>query len=191
MRCTRFGLLTLTLTVTLGLSAADLPQFQYLVLATSRTSTMQKEMNEAADKGYVFSHVMGGDTAFGGSEAVVVMMRDPTMEGLRTYRLLATNRTSTMQKELQQAGEQGFEYRGQTVFNSAFGGAEVCVILQRDRDSPARRIEYKLLATRKTSTMQKELQQAGAAGFQLKGMAVGETSFGGDEVVCILERRAE
>ena len=35
--------------------------------------------------------------------------------------------------------------------------------------------------------MQNELQEAGANGFTLVGMTVGQTSFGGDEVVAILK----
>ena len=35
------------------------------------------------------------------------------------YRVLATNKTSTMQKEMQDAGDAGFEYRGQSVFKRA------------------------------------------------------------------------
>ena len=63
------------------------------------------------------------------------------------------------------------------------------VILERDRDDPdPGRYEYLLLATSRTSTMQNELQEAGANGFTLVGMTVGQTSFGGDEVVAILKR---
>ena len=81
------------------------------------------------------------------------------------YRLLATNKTSTMQKEMQEAGDAGFEYRGQTVFKSRFGGKEVVVILERDKDVKAvGGFEYKLMATKKTSTLQKELGEAGEAG---------------------------
>jgi hypothetical protein len=36
--------------------------------------------------------------------------------------------------------------------------------------------------------MQEELREAGANGFSLVGMTVGETSFGGDEVVAILRK---
>jgi hypothetical protein len=93
-----------------------------------------------------------------------------------------------MQKEMQQAGDEGFEYRGQTVFESAFGGREVCVILERDPSQPPRRFEYKLLATQRTSTMEKELREVGAQGFELLGMTVGKTAMGGNEIVCILRR---
>jgi hypothetical protein len=164
--------------------------YSYRVLATQKTSTMEKEMNEAADAGYIFSATMGGETAFGGNEAVVVMIKDPTKstDKKRIYKLLATSKTSTMQKEMQQFGDEGYEYRGQTVFKSTFGGKEVCVIMERDTAQAVKRIQYKLLATSKTSTMQKELQEAGGAGCYLVGMTVAKTAFGGDELVCILRK---
>lgn len=164
------------------------PPFEYRVLAASKTSTMQKEMQEAAEAGFRFGDVMGGDTAFGGSEVVVVMVRDGSA-GRFDYRLLATSKTSTMQKEMQEGGDAGFEYRGQTVFKSAFGGKEVVAILERVPDAKvASRYEYRLIATKKTSTMQKELQEAGAEGFGFVGMTVAKTLVGGDEVVAILRR---
>ena len=48
---------------------------EYRVLATSRTSTMERELNEAAEEDFRFQAVMGGNTAFGGSEAVVIVSR--------------------------------------------------------------------------------------------------------------------
>ena len=99
------------------------------------------------------------------------------------YRVLATNK-----KELQEAGDAGFEYKGQTVFSSTFGGKEVVVILEKDRESAAAQWEYKLLATSRTSTMQKELSEAGAQGFAFVGVTVAETALGGKEVVSILRR---
>jgi hypothetical protein len=166
-------------------SAADPDQYSYRLLATSKTSTMEKEMNEAAAGGYVFASVMGGDTALGGKEAVVVMQRPSSGEATARYKLLATSKTSTMEKELNEAGVEGFEYRGQTVFASAFGGNEVVTILERNANSP-HPITYRLLATSKTSTMQKELDEAGKDGFRLLGMTVSKTAFRGSEVVCIL-----
>lgn len=102
------------------------------VLATNRTSTLQKEMNEAADAGYRFAAVMGGDTSFGGSEAVVIMTRTSDSRPAFAYKVLATSKTGTMQKELQDAGNAGFEYKGQTSYKTAFGGKEVVVLLERD-----------------------------------------------------------
>ena len=160
------------------------------VLATAKTSTMEKEMNEAAEAGFRFAAVMGGDTAFGGSEVVVVMTRTPDQPRVQ-YRLLATGKTSTMEKELQQAGDAGFEYRGQTVFKSTFGGKEVAVILERDKSAEPVRYRYHVLATNKTSTMEKELRESTAAGYEFVGMTVGKTLIGGEEVVSILRKKAE
>jgi hypothetical protein len=165
---------------------------EYRVLATNKTSTMQKEMNAAADAGYRYGGAMGGETSFGGSEVVIIMSKLSEARPRYEYRLLATNKTSTMQRELQEAGDAGFEYKGQTVFKSTFGGKEVVVVLERDRQSTAKgRYEYRLLATKKTSTMQKELSEAGGDGFEFVGVTVAETIVGGSEVVAILRRKAE
>jgi hypothetical protein len=171
-------------------TAARQARIEYRLLATNKTSTMQKEMNQAADAGYRFGGVMGGETAFGGNEVVVIMYKDSSRESRQKfeYKLLATSKTSTMQKELQQAADAGFEYQGQTVFSSTFGGKEVAVILERDPEIRVALWDYKLLATKKTSTMDKELNEAGAAGYQFVGVTVGETLIGGKEVVSILRR---
>ena len=161
---------------------------EHRVLATSKTSTMEKELNEAAEAGFRFQAVMGGDTAFGGSEVVVVMSRGAEATGRYAYRLLATARTSTMQKELQQAADAGYHYRGQTVFETATGGDEVVVILERDEADRSRTFEYKLFATSKTSTLQKELLEAGRAGYEVVGLTVSKTPFGGSELVAITRK---
>lgn len=165
-------------------------RYEYKLLATSKTSTMEKELNEAAEAGFRFEGVMGGDTSFGGKEVVCVLGR-PSVSAPSTrfhYKLLATNKTSTMQKEMAQAAEEGFLYRGQTVTETLFGGKETVIIMERDREIEGPRFEYKLLATNKTSTMQKELSEAGDASFVFKGVTVGKTAFGGSEIVVITER---
>ncbi len=185
---------TLTFLIPLVFSAvatgAQSGELQYRVLATKKTSTMEKELNELAGSGFRLRDVMGGETAFGGKETIVVMTRpaDAPAQRLFEYRLLATSKTSTMQQELQAAADLGFDYAGQTVFETSFGGEEVVVILERDLQKPVISQEYKLLATSKTSTMEKELGQTGKDGFILVGLTVGKTKFGGRELVSILKR---
>jgi hypothetical protein len=168
---------------------AGAQQFEYKLLAANRTTTMEKEMNEAAGEGYSFREVISGETAFGGDEALVVMARevDAKHSPRYEYRLLATAKTSTMQKELQAAGDEGFEHCGQSVFKKTFG-VEVMVILERDREAKLKLWEYKLLATKKTSTMQKEIKEAAAEGYQFVAFSTGSTFFGGNEVVTIMRR---
>lgn len=164
-------------------------EIEYKLLATNRVATMEKEMKEAAAAGYHFVEVISGETFFGGSEALVVMAR--SREGDHKpkfdYKLLATSKTSTMQKELQEAGDAGFEHRGQSFFKKTLG-TEVIVILERQLDLKPKLWEYKLLATTKTSTMQKEVLKAAEEGYQFVGFSSGSTFFGGNEVVTIMRR---
>jgi hypothetical protein len=75
------------------------------------------------------------------------------------------------------------------VFESLLGGKEVASIFEKNVDSARNeKYEYKLLATNKTSTMEKELEEAGEAGFLMIGMTIGKTLVGGNEVVSILRR---
>lgn len=184
-------LLLLTLLAASVAVAGKAQQYEYMLLATNKTSTMEQELNAAAADGFSFVDVMGGETSFGGNEVALVMSKPSGSHagGQKVYKLLATNKTSTMQKELQEMGAEGFAYKGQSVFASAFGGRQVSVILERDLSEQANRYSYRLLATKKTSTMQKELTEAGEAGFKLLGMTVAKTAFGGNELVCILSRQ--
>lgn len=172
-----------------GTAQASADAVEYVMLATTKTSTMEKELNANAEAGFRFAGVMGGETAFGGSQVVVIMSRrSDAPKGRFAYKLLATNKTSTMQRELEDAGDVGYEYKGQTVFESFFGGKEVVAILERDKDAETSNWQYKLLATSKTSTMEKELREAGTAGYEFVGVTVGQTAMGGTELVVITRR---
>ncbi len=121
--------ITLTLLATAPPATAQQPE-KYLLLATNRTGTMQDELNEAGARGYRFAGTQGGETAFGGNEAVVIMTLDP--DGRRfQFILLATNRTGTMQSEMNEAPPE-YDFAGMTVFSSTFGGNQAAVILEAE-----------------------------------------------------------
>jgi hypothetical protein len=185
-----FRILSLLTLAASALSAADTgTKFDYRVLATNKTSTMEKEINEAAAEGYVFAGAMGGESAFRGNQMVTVMKKDINQPVTgRRYKVLATVKTSTLAKELNDAGKEGFAYCGQTIYSTTFGGREVALVLEYNPENKGTRIEYKLAATARTSTMQKELSPAGEQGFLFQGMVVGNTVFGGSEVISILQK---
>ena len=54
----------------------------------------------------------------------------------------------------------------------------------------AQKFDYRLLATMKTSTMEKELNQAGAEGYRFGGAMGGESAAGGKEVIVSSDRHA-
>ena len=180
----------LVLATALAVAAPAFAQHTYKILATSKTSTMQKEMQEAGDAGFRFVSVMGGETAIGGKEVVVLMEKRSGGKGTFGYKLLATSKTSTLQKELQEAADAGFFVVGQTVFESMFGGKETAAIVEKGSASNER-FEYKLVATSKTSTMEKELKELADAGYEATGLTVGKTALGGSELVVITRRKAK
>ena len=104
-------------------------------------------------------------------------------------RVLATAKTSTMEKEMNEAAEAGFRFAAVMGGGTTFGGSEVVVIMTRTSNQP--RVQYKLLPAGKTSTMEKELRDSTAAGYEFVGMTVGKTLIGGEEIVSILRRKAE
>jgi len=166
--------LVVTLTVGIGLLSlafgADLDLEQrFLLLATKKTSTMQKELTEASSAGYRI--VSGSPTS--GSEMALILERvvTPPNTSYYEYMLLATTKTSTMQKELQEAASQGFQLLPSTMISKrrTFGGTEIIVVLEKVPGA-YEKYDYLLLATTKTSTLQKEMSEAIEEGYEVVGM---------------------
>lgn len=153
---------------------------RYKLLVTIRTSTMEKEVNEAAAQGYRI--LVGGPTR--SSLMAVFMERVATAAAPYKYRLLATARTSTLQKELSEAADGGYRLIPSTmVFKASSGLGEVEVVLLVElAPTGAKRYEYKLLETNRDSTLQKETAEAEAAGFVVVGMVIR------NQYIVILER---
>ncbi len=166
-------------TVTAQDKESESGPLQYKLLATTRTSTMQKEVNEAADQGYRI--VVGAPTS--GSEMAMFLSRDATPTDPYKYKLLATTRTGTMQKELNELADQGYRLIPSTIIakKQLLGGVEIVLLMERPPKA-VREFEYKLLATNRTSTMQKEVTEAKEAGFLVVGM------ISRDEHIVVMER---
>jgi translation elongation factor EF-1beta len=124
--------LILGLAITMS-AAAEGRKLDYQVLSTSRTSTMEKELNQAGASGYRFLKVSNSPTVFGGKELVVVTVKDRAgdTEEARQYKVLSVRGNSNLQKKLKEAGDEGYEYLGQTTMPNVFGGTDVIVILER------------------------------------------------------------
>ncbi len=105
--------------------------YDYRLLATTRTSTMQEELDGAAAEGFRFlaRTPICKSRRFGGDEIVVVLERSPDDPQRYECRLLATNRTSTLQEEVTQAVAEGFAISG------LVSCSEHIVILEREAAS--------------------------------------------------------
>src|SRR5262245_9536024 len=120
------------------------PNQQYLVLATNRTSTMQTELDIAAKQGFRVVSGMAGD-----DEIIYLLERVPQPAEPYRYRLLATERTSTMEGELNMWGRAGYRFLPQTTLHK---GSEIILLMEGDPELEGQRFEYQLLATHRTST---------------------------------------
>jgi hypothetical protein len=145
----------------------DNENLQYKLLATTRTSTMQKEIDETSAQGYRI--IVGAPTS--GSEMALFLSRDGTVSEPYSYKLLATTRTGTMQKELNEMGEAGYRLVPSTMIakKQILGGVEIVMIMEK-QPRVSKRYEYRLLATTRTSTLQKEVTEAKDEGFIVVGM---------------------
>ena len=69
------------------------------------------------------------------------------------------------------------------------GGKETVAIVQKSSDQAnAVRYDYKLVATSKTSTLERELREVAEAGYEALDLTVGKTAMGGSEIVVITRR---
>jgi len=85
-----------------------------------------------------------------------------------------------MERELQEAADQGYEYAG------VMARDEVMVILERDKTMASKQhSQYRLLAASRTGTMEKEMTQAAADGFEFVALLKR------GEVMAIMRRRAQ
>jgi hypothetical protein len=125
-----------------GQEAAD----KYVLLAAERTATMQREIDEVAARGFrVF-----GASPNDGSEVVVLLEKS---SDTYQYRLLAATRIGTLQREVSEAAGDGFHVVPRAVTRK---GDELLVLMEKGPDSPARS-QYRVLATERTATLQKEI----------------------------------
>ena len=158
----------------LALSAASLAEAQddrYLLLATERTSTMQQEINEAAARGFRVVAASPKES----SEVVVLLEQT---EDKYEYLLVATTRTATLQREISDAAGAGYRIVPRAVTGK---GDEVIVLMEKGVEGPAPP-QYHVLATDRTGTLEKEINQASANGYAVIALA------GRGQHVAILEK---
>jgi hypothetical protein len=167
--------------------AQDAPA--YRLVTGIRAAALQREMQEAADHGFRFAAVSGDATTSAGKQVVVVMHKDALPASTREYRVVATTGDSDA-NELQQAADAGFVYLAQTVFTGPGHFREVAVLLERDPATRPARFRYRVLATRRISTMQRELQQATDDGYEIAGLTVGSSFIGLNDIVAVLQKTA-
>jgi hypothetical protein len=135
----------------------------YAVLATKRIQTMEKELDEAAAKG--FRVLFGGPTQNLDVAIFLKRIENPA-NGLYKYKVLATSRLKTMEKEMNDAAKGGFRILPSTItFKQGFLTAELFLIMEREPTAP-NNYEYKLIEAGKEVNLQKKIEEAQGQGYE-------------------------
>jgi len=142
----------------------------YLVLSTKRIQTMEKELDEASAKG--FRVLYGAPTQQ--YDMAVLMERSREAEPYN-YKVMATMRIKTMEKELNEFAKQGYRLLPRTiVFKQGFLTAEMVMLMERAPKS-GKIYEYKLINAGKETKLHKKMDEAISQGFNPATMlTVGE-----------------
>jgi hypothetical protein len=150
------------------------PSQEFRFLSTTKTSTFEKELNDAAKQGFQFIRLAKAfnDMGLGG-----LLAREKEGGGRKyEYKVLATNKLSTMRKELESAAAEGYEFRGITTEEKwvPFTYPETIAIMERPVGETKRRFDYKFVSTQREKTAQKELDAAVSEGYTPVEMVFGE-----------------
>lgn len=130
------------------------------IIATTKTATFEKELNESAKEGFRLTRLAKADYGSGVSGLVTQENATPQYE----YKVLSTTRLTTLQKEVEQAAAEGYEVRGMTTEGNAttFTTKEITAVMERPVGTTERRFTYKLVTAKK---LQEDVDNTLAEGF--------------------------
>jgi hypothetical protein len=133
----------------------------YLVLSTKKLSTMEKELDEAAAKG--FRVLYGAPTQQ--FDMALFLKRNDAGETPYDYKIMATIRLKTMEKELNEFAAQGYRLLPRTlVFKQGFLTAEMVMLMERAPKS-GKAYEYKLVNAGKETKLHTKIDASMLDGF--------------------------
>lgn len=161
-----FAFITLMFMTTL-ISAQDKVKVDddqdYLILSTKKIGTMEKELDEAASKG--FRVLFGAPTETYDIALFLQRLDKSESNSPYTYKILATSRIKTMEKELNEHAAKGYRLLPRTiVFKQGFLTAELVTLMERKSNSDAK-YDYKLIAAGKEVKLQKLIDAAMVEGY--------------------------
>jgi len=147
---------------------ATRPEYQYLLLSTIRASTIQRELQEAADRGY---RLLPGDW-----QPTLLLEKAPEIAPTE-YLVLSATKIGTIQQEMNEASAHGYHFvsllRADRDPRDIFGGTQrLTAVMERRKGMDTRTHEQLLLATFSTKTMERELIAELRKGFRLVGRAL-------------------
>jgi hypothetical protein len=159
------------------------PIQELLFIDTRDASTLEKELNSNAQLGWRLHQLPKSSLA----NSIGALLTRAEAGKQYQYKVLATRRVSTIEKEFSQAAAEGWEFRG-LLSRFDFGdmmimafthvGGESFMVMEREVGETKPRFEYRLLSAQREKTIQRELDQAVAEGYLPLAIAVGQDTSG-------------
>ena len=134
----------------------------YVILQTFRSSTLEKEINQATAAGYRLVSAVAGR----GLMCRVLLEKADVSEPSIEHRLLGGLRASTLEKKLNQMAGEGFRAWPDAIFSCA---GQNQVIMGRT-SNPTARYQYLVLATNRRATLEREINEACQRGYAIVGL---------------------
>ena len=144
------------------------PFQQYLLLSATKTSTMEEELGMAASQGF---RIM--QAASSGVGVLLLLERAAKPPETYQYKILATVKIDTMEKELTDLAKEGYRLLPRTIMTKRkmIGPPELLCVLEREPGaSEQQRWEYEVLGTSRTSTLEKEILESRQKDFAVVGL---------------------
>ena len=161
------------------------------ILATTRVSTMERELNEAAAEGFRLE-IVGDDIDSGEGlvDEIFALVLGNSRPDRFSYRLVALKDLGTTEREralaLTSAAAEGFGFRG--LVQAPLVGYAV-LVLEHDGDTEAARLEYLVLSTVRLATLERELAEAAGLGYGVMALTMqGASAFDSNDRIAILTR---
>jgi hypothetical protein len=111
---------------------------------------------------------------------------EPVKINTPEFRAISTGKLATFEKELSELASQGF--RLECLLESFTILYQAAVLSRQQTVGGAAKYEYKMLTTRRISTLEKELEAAAGEGYEIRGVMSAGKPIAGSEVVLVLER---
>jgi hypothetical protein len=159
------------------------PIQEFLFIDTRDASTLEMELNSHAQLGWRLDRLPKSSLA----NSIGALLTRAEAGKRYQYKVLATRRVSTIEKEFTQAVAEGWEFRG-LMSQFDFGdmmmmafthvGSETFIVLERESGETKRRFEYRLLSAQREKNIQQELDQAVAEGYLPLAIGGGQDTSG-------------
>jgi hypothetical protein len=134
----------------------------YVVLSTKRIQTMEKELDAVAARGF---RVLYGAPTQQYDMAILLTRVQAMSSAPYSYKVLATSRFKTMEKELLEAARQGYRLMPRTAITKMGLLTNELVMLAEREPNSGKSYEYRLITETKETKLHRKIDAAMAQGF--------------------------